>query len=207
MKQLKEIKTRAGEEFRLFKEIVLLQQSGLDVHVGARSALELCGCAQYIRFSFDEVIVFVGSRTLLSYFSKNRWDIKPELFQISLFKENNTDFTDYEGMKISGQTRAIMECIHLCPGILFSEIYELMEFLDTRPETVQSLLNSCRSVQVNRLFLYFAEQIGFDWMNQIDTRNIYWGKGTLSFAQGGFFVPKYQIIVPESFKKEMECIF
>ncbi|MDR1459685.1 MAG: type IV toxin-antitoxin system AbiEi family antitoxin [Bacteroidales bacterium] len=213
MEQPEGTKFETGEELQLFKEIASLQQSGFDVHVGARCALELSGCAQYIRFFIDEAPVFVKSRskTLLSYLSKNSWDIKPQVFQVSLFGENNTDFRDYEGMKISGQIRAVMECMYVYPKIVsFMEIYELMEFMDSCPKTVlslQSLLNSCQSAKVNRLFLYFAERLGFDWAKHIDMRNIYWGKGTLNFAENGVFVSKYQIIVPESFKEEMECIF
>jgi len=55
-----------------------------------------------------------------------------------------------------------MEMLHLVPGTVgFDEALLIMENLATlRLETVQRLLQACRSIKVKRLFLAMAERQG-----------------------------------------------
>ena len=102
-------------------------------------------------------------------------------------------------VKASGSARALMECLYLAPEKFeLVEAYQIMEGLNTlRPGTVQHLLEKCRSVKVKRLFLYMAERSGHAWVKHLDLTKIELGCGKRSMAEGGIYVPKYQITVPK----------
>ena len=57
-------------------------------------------------------------------------------------------------IKISTPERAILECLYLTPKLIdLVECYHLMEGLSNlRPNLVQELLETCRSIKVKRLF-------------------------------------------------------
>jgi hypothetical protein len=174
------------------------------VHIGGRSALELLGLAHYLQVNTQETTVFVESKTSLPlWFTNNQWNTNPKIFTVSLFKENETGLTDFQDgeltMKISNAACAMMECLSLCPNQFpLTEAYELMEGLTSlRPTQVQTLLEQCKSIKVKRLFLYFAERAGHNWLKYIDAKQIDLGSGVRSLANEGMFVSKYQLVLPK----------
>ena len=62
---------------------------------------------------------------------------------------------------------------------------------------VQTLLENCQSVQVNRLFLYMTEKADHAWFNQLELARFDLGKGKRSIAEHGVFIDKYGITVPK----------
>lgn len=79
------------------------------------------------------------------------------------------------------------------------EAYQLMESLSfPRPDVVQSLLEQCNSVKVNRLFMFLAQKAGHQWMKKIEPKNIKLGTGKRVITLNGAFVPEYQITVPKN---------
>jgi hypothetical protein len=106
-------------------------------------------------------------------------------------------------LKISNPARAILECLYLAPRHqeLF-ECYELMESLNNpRPQSVQQLLESCSSIKVKRLFLYFAEKLKHNWLEFIDLSRVDLGSGKRSLVKNGVYIDKYKITVPKLFEE------
>jgi hypothetical protein len=174
------------------------------VHIGGRSALELLSLAHSLQVNMQETMVFVRSkRSLHLWFTDNQWDTQLKVFTTYIFKENETGLTDFQAgelsMKISNATRAIMECLSLCPyQFSLIEAYELMGGLTSlQPAQVQNLLEQCKSIKVKRLFLYFAERAGHTWFKHIDSKQIYLGRGIRSLANNGAYTTKYQLVLPK----------
>jgi len=85
----------------------------------------------------------------------------------------------------------------------FDEAHYIMEGLATlRPSVLQSLLESCRSVKVKRLFLHMAATYNHGWFNRIDESSIDLGSGKREIIKGGKLDKKYQIVVPEVNREE-----
>jgi hypothetical protein len=199
---------KAGERPALTGAIAALQQqAGSDIHVGGRSALEWSGRAHYLPMGAPIITLFVKSKSSLpAWFTGIRWDMEMRIYSSSLFKDDATGLRDYQDgeltVKISGAARAIMECLSLCPNRFpLQEAYEVMEGLATlRPDQVQSLLEQCKSIKVKRLFLFFAERIGHAWFEDVDAAKIDLGSGVRSLTgdETGVFIPKYQLVLPET---------
>jgi hypothetical protein len=175
----------------------------LNIHVGGRSALELQGLAHYLQINSYETTLFVNGRAKLPvWFENNDWNTKIKLFRLSLFNNETLGMTDFQDgeltMKISNPARAIMECLALCPDrFSLSESFELMEGLGSlRPVKVQDLLQSCKSVKVKRLFLYFAEKANHNWFKYLNKSKIDLGIGNRSLVESGVLVSKYKLILP-----------
>ena len=176
----------------------------LNVHVGGRSALELQGLAHYLQINSYEMTLFVNGRAKLPvWFESNDWNTKIKLFRLSLFKDETLGMVDFQDgeltMKISSPARAVMECLALCPdGFPLSESFELMEGLGAlRPAKVQELLESCKSVKVKRLFLYFAEKANHAWFKYLAASKVDLGTGNRSLVANGVLVPKYKLVLPK----------
>jgi hypothetical protein len=95
-----------------------------------------------------------------------------------------------------------MECLYLVPDEQdLVECFHFMESMNNiRPTQVQSLLENCDSIKVNRLFLYLAEKVNHEWFSRIDISKIDLGSGKRSIVKNGVYNSKYQITVP----KELE---
>lgn len=178
-------------------------QDRLDVHVGARTALGMQGQGHYLELNATIAQLFAPLKTNLpAWFKKHEWDVQPELHRTD-FLPNNLGLVEVEhklfAVKVSGSTRAIMECLYLAPEHFdLVEAFQIMEGQATlRPATVQSLLEQCKSVKVKRLFLFMAEKAGHAWFKHLDITKIDLGRGKRSLADGGVYVAKYQITVPK----------
>jgi hypothetical protein len=196
---------RVGDNPVLAGAIYTLQnQAGMDIHIGGRSAFDILGLSQYMQLNAKQLMLFTESRLKLpTWLLKNTWDYYPLLYRISLFEEKDCGLVEYNEntlkQKISGSARAIMECLALCPSeFSLLEAYEIMEGLNNlRPSQVQTLLVQCKSIKVKRLFLYFAEKAGHSWVKYIDMTDINLGVGKRSLVSNGFYVAKYQLVLPK----------
>jgi hypothetical protein len=68
---------------------------------------------------------------------------------------------------------------------------------DLSPRRLQTLLESCGSVKVKRLFLFFADRHRHAWCNKLDTSRIDLGAGKRALFPGGKLDKRYQITLPE----------
>jgi len=195
---------KSGDPLVLTGALAALQNvENLNIHVGGRSALELQGLAHYFQLNNPETTLFLTGRTKLPvWFENNDWNTKTKLFRLSLFNDEMLGMIDFqEGeltMKISNPARAIMECLALCPDKFpLFESFELMEGLGSlRPAKIQELLESCKSVKVKRLFVYFAEKVNHAWFKYLDTSKIDFGVGNRSLVESGVLVSKYKLVLP-----------
>ncbi len=194
-----------GQNLTLDGAIYALQkQADKKIHIGGRTALSILGLAHYLEISARETILFSSQvKKLPEWIKNNTWDKKPLLITTS-FLPPDKGLTEFEELnfrlKISEPARAIMECIELSPDRFdLNEVSTLMEGLNMlKPGSVQSLLESCRSFKVKRLFLYFAEKAGHSWFKYLNLNNINLGSGKRSIVKNGSFVPGYQITLPKN---------
>ncbi|MGO8672926.1 MAG: type IV toxin-antitoxin system AbiEi family antitoxin domain-containing protein [Capsulimonadaceae bacterium] len=194
---------RAGDSVEWLGGLYAIQQqAGLDIHVGARTALGMMGQAHYLELNAKVAQLF-GPRgvTLPAWFANHGWGIRPELSRTD-FLPPQLGMVDVESklftVKASGAARALMEFLYLAHETFdLVEASQIMEGLGTlRPATVQQLLEACHSVKVKRLFVYMAERGGHPWLKHLDLTRVDMGRGKRQLAEGGVYVPKYEITIP-----------
>ncbi|MDD2420277.1 MAG: type IV toxin-antitoxin system AbiEi family antitoxin domain-containing protein [Bacteroidales bacterium] len=196
---------KSGDPLLLSGALAALQsQANISIHLGGRSTLEMNGIAHYLQLSSPEATLFAPGKTKLpAWFVSNKWDVNSKVFRTSLFENDSTGLVDYRDagidMKISSPGRAMIECLSLCPNkFSLTEAYQLMEGLSTlRPQQVQELLETCKSIKTKRLFLYFAERTGHSWFKYVDKTKIDLGSGNRSLSNDGVLIPKYQLVLPK----------
>jgi hypothetical protein len=100
---------------------------------------------------------------------------------------------------ISSPEKACLEMLMDVPNtVSFEHADELMQGLTSlSPRKLEVLLNACRHVKVKRLFFWFADRQGYNWLKKLDYQNFDLGKGKRVVAKGGKLDKKYQITVPE----------
>ncbi len=98
----------------------------------------------------------------------------------------------------SGEERAILELLQNVPER--ESIYEayvlLQGLVNLRPERVSSLLRSCHSIKVKRLFLALSARLKQAWFKYLDLKGVDLGNGKRSLFPGGKLDSKYQITLP-----------
>jgi hypothetical protein len=188
----------------------LQTQLGLNVHPGGKTALELKGYAHYLPSGKRKIFLY-GSQGLVlpAWFKGDRLGVEITMIRTNLFPGVSelglSEFKEKDlTLKISAPERAAMEMIHLVPGkVGFDEAFLIMENLATlRPEMVQRLLVTCRSVKVKRLFMFMAEKHGHSWAPKLDFLSIDFGKGKRVIVPKGHFDTKYRITVPRNLYEE-----
>jgi hypothetical protein len=185
----------------------LQEQNGFNIHPGGRTALSLLGKAHYLELSSGRVVLF-GNRgeKLPAWFKNYNWGVKADYHETS-FLPPDLGLTKVElnnfSIKVSGATRAIMECLHLAPQRQeLMECFQLMEGLNNLvPKQVQTLLENCQSVKVKRLFLYMAEKAGHNWFKYLDIKTVDLGEGKRSVVKNGVYINKYGITVPREIEE------
>ncbi|MFO7890146.1 MAG: type IV toxin-antitoxin system AbiEi family antitoxin domain-containing protein [bacterium] len=180
-----------------------LQRSNLDIHAGAKSALELQGFAHYLAPKMPRVFLFGPPQTRLpKWFSNYQWGLDIIFTATKLFKNSlKTGFTEYSHKEfsvwISAPERAALEMMYHIPDKQgFGEAYRILENMTTlRPDLVQELLMNCHSVKVKRLFMYMAEKAEHTWVEELSPEKVDFGSGKRVIVKNGIFDKKYQITV------------
>ncbi len=199
---------RSGDAVDCFGALYSLQaQCKSSIHVGARSAFSIQGKAHYLELNAKKITLFSSNkdRRLPAWFKNFDWGIEIELHSSDFLPSDLglLDFSTKEfSIKVSGQIRALMECLHLVPHYQeLTECYELMEVMNNvHPKKVQQLLCNCHSIKVKRLFLYLAEKVGHAWFYYLDLSNIDLGIGKRKIVEDGVLDEKYKITVPKSWR-------
>ena len=185
----------------------LQRQLGLSTHIGGKSALALQGKAHYLELQAGRVILFgQQNEQLPTWFKLYDWDAKIEYYQSAFLPPEmgmtEVDFPQFT-LKVSSPARAMLECLYMVPNKQeLLECYEIMEGLNNlRPNQVQELLESCKSVKVKRLFLYLAEKAGHSWFDYLDLDKLDLGSGKRSIVENGVLIKKYGITVAKELEK------
>lgn len=194
---------RVGDQVSIEGGVYSLQnQLGMSVHFGGKSAIALLGRSQYLQMGLGQLLLFgMQDEKLPKWFSEYDWGVRID-YRASGFLPRDIGMEDFSKgnftIKISGLARAILECLFVSDGHDLVECYELLESMSgLRPKIVQSLLETCRSVKVKRLFLFMAEKAGHGWLKYINLAVIELGSGTRSLVKQGVYVQKYDITVPK----------
>lgn len=193
---------RPGEQVTWQGGLYAIQsQSGLPVHAGALTALELQGYAHYVRLGAETIFLFSPPKTNLpAWFRNHDWGQGVQHCRTSILPDNLA-LMDFKAaafsIKISAPERAILECLHLSPDTVdLVECYQVMQGLTTlRPKLLQPLLEQCSSIKVKRLFLYMTHKAGHDWRKRLDLSRLELGTGDRSIITGGVYIAQFGIII------------
>jgi hypothetical protein len=196
---------RSGEKVSWQGALYAIQtQAGLPIHAAAKTALEIQGITHFVAAGRKRLFLFGPAGTALpSWFKKKDWGViiryaTPELFlgalDQGLTEKSYGDFS----IRTSSLERAILELLYFVPAQQqYEESKQLFEGLRAlRPNLVQSLLETCNSIKVKRLFLHLAEETNQPWFEDLKLAKIDLGKGKRVIAGGGRFDSKYSISVP-----------
>ncbi len=202
---------RHGDQVDYLGAVYALQsQLGLSVHPAAKTALSMHDKSHYLELSTKSVQLFGSNEDRLPlWFKKWDWQVNVDC-KLTSFLPPDLELVDVEhkgfNVRVSSPARAIMECLYLAPKSQpLMEVYELMESLNNlRPVVVQKLLEACNSVKVKRLFLYFSERAGHEWLNYLNLDKVDLGSGKRAILRDGVYVPKYEITVPRELGRSHE---
>ena len=189
----------------------LQRLKGCSVHLGGESALDLVGHVHYLRLA--------GTRRVHLYGDTPSWLKRlPTTEQIlshrlGLFGGDPMGIDDIDPLEDeSGWTmnvwrwpigascpeRAILEAIDELPGnASFEALDRVFEGLvGLRPRRLMTLLASCRSIKVRRLFFVFADRHEHGWRKHLEIERIDFGSGPRALVPGGRFHPAYRTPCP-----------
>jgi len=190
-------------------------QLELPIHIGGKTALELQGLSHYIPLGKRQRVVLIGlpGTKLPKWFTRHNWQIELRYVATNLFtKETKSEFKNLDfstfSVKVSSPERAILETLYFIPTKqTWEEALSIMEGLATlRPKILQSLLESCRSIKVKRIFLFLATYCNHAWLKSLDLNKIQLGHGKRVIDEHGFLDKKFNITVPKLFSNLNENI-
>lgn len=172
--------------------------------VGAYTALELRGYSHYLSLGKPRAYLFTGrTNKLPSWMLSRDWDMTVKYMTTSFLGDNllGVEPMTVEGDRlwVSSPERAFLECLHL-PESASSllDLYYIMESLTTlRPKLVQSLLETCSSQKVKRLFAYMAEKAGHPWFKALKLETVQLGTARYMVVPTGKYIAKYNMIIPK----------
>jgi Transcriptional regulator, AbiEi antitoxin, Type IV TA system/Transcriptional regulator, AbiEi antitoxin N-terminal domain len=179
------------------------KQSGLPVHVGALTALEMTGHQHYVRFGRSEAYLFSAPDIQLPKWFRAHWGADVRHVRTKLFPAQMAMTTKEspEGLPLvcSSPEQAILETLHLAPKEFdLVEVAQIIEGMTSlRPKVMQELLEACASIKVKRLFLYLAERAGLSLVQHLDLNRIDLGTGKRAITETGRLTPKYGLLLPE----------
>ena len=177
-------------------------QLGKHCVVGAYTALELRGYSHYLSMGKPKAYLFTNKNNKLPvWILRGEWDMTVKYMTTSFLGDGllgvETMNVEQFDLLVSSPERAFLECLNL-PDASSSllDIYYIMESLTTlRPKLVQTLLESCTSQKVKRLFLYMAEKANHPWFKAIRLENVNLGTSRLMITPTGKYINKYNMTI------------
>lgn len=184
-----------------WRQVVVSLQSLLDrpLAAGGRTVLEEQGYAYYLSAEPGEVHLYgpvqppswLGTLPLDVAF---RWHNSLRVFADDAQSEplptvTMTTSGGVESLSIrySRKERAVLELLDELPGReSFEQVDALLEGLsDLSPKLLQALLEACGSLEVKRLFLFFAARHRRAWLEKLDSSRVDLGAGKRVLVNGG----------------------
>jgi len=183
----------------------LQNQLNYSIHVGGETALELQGVRHNVSPRLNEYHLYTPSkRKLPAWFNSYDWETEIKLHISTMLGEKDLGIKSIElknsvPVKVSEPERAILELLsHVNSKPKFLKAWYLIEGMMTlRPNVVQRLLKSCKSVKVKRLFLFMAEKNELPWYEKLNVSEIDLGSGKRTIVKSGKLDNKFMITVPE----------
>lgn len=182
-----------------------------DLHIGGVTALNMQGAGHYLQMSSDISLSLYSHQTVSKRIEKlfsTSVDVTPLFFTSGSIWNKNTSFNFGliewkdpawdEAFYLSTIERAILEVLHITPKYFsFNQADELFQGLTTlSPRRLKTLLTSCKSIKVKRLFFWFADRYKYSWLKHLNTEDYDLGSGKRSLVEGGVLDKKYLITLP-----------
>ena len=178
-------------------------QLGKECTLGAFSALELRGYSHYVPMGKPQAYLFTDNvHQLPRWLKEADWDMDIRYTTTSFLGDDllGVEHQPVDGfdLLVSSPERAILECLNLTGAEnTLLDTYYIMESLTTlRPKLVQSLLETCRSIKVRRLFLYMAQKASHPWYKALDRSAISLGSGRYMISPTGRYINSYNMTIP-----------
>ena len=160
--------------------------------------------SHYLSLGKPNAYLFTDKENKLpSWIVQGEWDMAVKYMTTSFLgsglKAVEPMAVDGGNLLVSSPERAFLECLHL-PDAASSllDIYYIMESLTTlRPKLVQSLLESCTSQKVKRLFVYMAEKAAHPWFKALNLDSVTLGTSRYMVVPTGKYIAKYNMTIPK----------
>lgn len=181
--------------------VISLQRAGLALHVGGPTALALHGWppgdARTVElYGRASCPAWMARANLRESVRVHRFELLPPRVRAGIVPVQWGPW-DWS-MWIATPERALLESVALLPdAATFNAVdaqFAAAHTLDV-PALTQ-LLGWSRHVQVNRLFLWFADRHAHPWNAEIDRTRVFVGSGKRQVVAGGKLDARYQITVP-----------
>lgn len=186
-------------------------QTDINVHLAGLSSLQQQGLSHYLALNTTNQLqskVWIGTagkQTLPKWFRefsqvdwvycKNKVDSKIHqvIVPISI---------DGDAVLASSAELAAFEVVSaIGKDISFEHVAELFQGLvNLSPRKVQTLLESSKAIQSNRVFLFLSHYYGHQWVKRLNESTINLGAGKRQVVANGYYDRQYKITVPSTFK-------
>ena len=181
-------------------------QLGLNVHIGAKTALELGGLAHYMPLGHRDIDILKSPKTKVpKWFSAYHWAEQIRVVECSILPPGiGIEDESLEGLniRVSSRERAALELLLLAPRLYsFDEIPLIFSSLGSlRGDLLNELLCLCSSEKVKRLLLYFGEKQNHAWYKNIDQQKVKTGTSLLKIIpRDGKYISRYKISIPREY--------
>lgn len=185
-----------------------------DFVVGGLTALEQKGFSHYLPSSKTKTVHLYGNDKFPVWLNQLSEDFtfvrhtRKELFSYmenEILEKYTTSGFWKDGMEeltVSCPERACLEMLNEVPKkVSFEHADQLIQGMTSlSPRTLQKLLETCTSVKVKRLFLWFGLRHNYTWFSKLNTDSIDLGSGNRVIVKRGKLDKEYKITTPKNFE-------
>ena len=184
----------------------LQSQLNIPVWLGGLSSLSLHGFGHQLRMGKDRVWLHTQvAAHMPKWFSQYPWSVDFVLANRRLFTEDPTARLvkrDSDGVTLNASRpeMAVLEYLNsVRDRSSFDDAADVLTgALTLSPIVMQELLETCRSIRVKRMTLYFADNLSLPWFKKLQLNRIDLGAGPRQIVADGQLDSRYQITVPKS---------
>jgi hypothetical protein len=169
---------RPGAPLSLEASLRALESSGLNAHVGGKTALDWYGVRHFVSVKPKTLLYGSGDERLPPWVTAH---FSVEYRRKNLFRPKVqaalalSRFRDQPGAPlVSEPERAVLEMLSEVPQRQsLTEARELVQsFVSLRPELMQQLLRTCRSIKTVRLFLTLSRELKMPYLNRLNVKKL-----------------------------------
>lgn len=180
---------RAGDELTRNGAVSALENQGIDLHIGGKSALILLGTLHYLTLGKEMLALYGTMRKKVPDWFASRFPC--EIRTSRLFGREGAlekrlhvrrlDEADPYSPFVSEPERALLELLDDVPQKQSLDgARKIMEPLFTlRPDLLQELLEACTRIKVKRLFFALADELHLPVVQQLDVSRMNFGSDSV----------------------------
>ncbi|MFH0785147.1 MAG: type IV toxin-antitoxin system AbiEi family antitoxin domain-containing protein [Pseudomonadota bacterium] len=182
-------------------------QIGHNVHVGARSALDLSGFAHFHPLGgVQQIHLFCEEKLPNWLITLKKPVVEMVAHQLKIFTDPpvasviHRPFGHWDWpIPFATVELALLEILDaVTDEASFRMVDKYFKAATTlRPQLLNQLLSACKKVQVNRLFLWFARRHNLQCLDSLNVSIINLGKGKRMIIRSGSLDKEFQITVPK----------